>query len=513
MSISLGSHAAHMDTALLHLEAAAGRVESSRTSTVLGQSAELDLLHSLETCRDLVLAVLHSNREREVLVATLGQDGGERLRRIRVVLEVRLSEVGERDLRKSSCRAACDSAEQVLLDLGLLRRVPSKQALRLPTAPARATPLSAQATRDDKIADTSLFSETCSTVALHDSGESSDEESAQHFGAVSVDTARMQQDSRVLQRQHRLCASVASGRASLRSIATDASSIAQLSLPPAPSASSSRVQKPSPQPEEEPTNEALFGKHLQAAKATGESAVRADQNGNKAVAIKRYAQCSRALSAALEFMPSAFGPEQRTKLTKHKQQVLRRRKYLRGLPADSEVTLPVHTHIEPVELKAPGSGEDMNGWQSLAACAALGAAGGFVVLGGTIAIAAGVVGSAAGAAAGVYCATRKDNIGQTACSFGSVAVSKAEEVIRCARSLSCGARALGGSSNAASATRSQDQRNSSRARPPRGKRRNTGGTPGSSDIGLARRVLEQPTAWPFEEAHVVPPPVPWPETR
>eukprot|EP00971_Amphidinium_carterae_P085363 1688608-Amphidinium_carterae.2 len=122
MSVSIGGHAALVDAALLRLEAAGNRVELSRASTVLGQSAELDLLHSLETCRDLVLAVLHSNKEREVLVATLGHDGGERLRRIRVVLGVRLSEVGERDLRKSSCRAACDSAEEILADLGLLRR-------------------------------------------------------------------------------------------------------------------------------------------------------------------------------------------------------------------------------------------------------------------------------------------------------------------------------------------------------------------------------------------------------
>jgi len=264
--------------------------------------------------------------------------------------------------------------------------------------------------------------------------------------------------------------------------------------------------------EGETTNEALFAKHLQAAKASGENAVQADHNGERVVATKRYAQCSRSLTAALELMPVSFGPEQRMALTKHKQQVLRRRKYLRGLPPDS-IVLPVHTHLEPVELKAPGSNDERNGWQSLAACAALGAAGGFVVLGGTIAIAAGVVGSAAGAAAGVYCATQKDNIGQTACSFGSVAVSKAEEVIRCARSLSCGARALGSGADATPATRVQDPRTSSKPRP-RAKRRNIGKS-GTSDIGLARRVLEQPTAcaWPFEEAHAVPPAVPWPETR
>jgi len=68
-------------------------------------------------------------------------------------------------------------------------------------------------------------------------------------------------------------------------------------------------------------------------------------------------------------------------------------------------------------------------WKLFAACAGLGAAGGFLVL-GPVAVTAGVAASVVGAAAGVHCASRSDSVGVSARKVGNATVAGVESVGR-----------------------------------------------------------------------------------
>jgi len=73
---------------------------------------------------------------------------------------------------------------------------------------------------------------------------------------------------------------------------------------------------------------------------------------------------------------------------------------------------------------ATSAASSAGGAKTLVACAALGAAGGFVVLGGVLGTSLSIVGGAAGVA---YVATRQDKLGDAARSAGGMAIAGAEK--------------------------------------------------------------------------------------
>lgn len=168
--------------------------------------------------------------------------------------------------------------------------------------------------------------------------------------------------------------------------------------------------------------------HVLAASAAENEAISLDRAGDVAAAIARYEVCERELAAAIEAALPAHADD-RPKLITHRQEVNDRIAHLRGLRGASP-TIPVEQQIRAVELGMRASGaatsaaSSAGGAKTLVACAALGAAGGFVVLGGVLGTSLSIVGGAAGVA---YVATRQDKLGDAARSAGGMAIAGAEK--------------------------------------------------------------------------------------
>jgi len=114
-------------------------------------------------------------------------------------------------------------------------------------------------------------------------------------------------------------------------------------------------------------------------------------------------------------------------IVKHREQVLARAAYL-----EKDVTerSPVEDHIQAAQLtmqyygQAQEAKETAGGAKRLAGGAALGALGGFVVLGSLLGGGVAVVG---GAASGLYLTTRKDKVGDVARSAADGAIGVAQK--------------------------------------------------------------------------------------
>lgn len=160
--------------------------------------------------------------------------------------------------------------------------------------------------------------------------------------------------------------------------------------------------------------------------ATAESAAMdLDRRGDVPAAIRKYEECERALSAAIEAALPAHADD-RPKLVQHRAEIVDRLQHLRGLRG-SAPTIPLEDQIHAVQLgmqaanTAAAAVSSGGGIKVLGATAALGGAAGFMLLG--------PVGLVGGAAAAGYCATRSDKVGEVARAAGALAVTGAERAM------------------------------------------------------------------------------------
>eukprot|EP00927_Polykrikos_kofoidii_P066863 TRINITY_DN62428_c0_g1_i1.p1 TRINITY_DN62428_c0_g1~~TRINITY_DN62428_c0_g1_i1.p1 ORF type:complete len:277 (+),score=54.34 TRINITY_DN62428_c0_g1_i1:53-883(+) len=154
------------------------------------------------------------------------------------------------------------------------------------------------------------------------------------------------------------------------------------------------------------------------------AAIELDQAGNVAAAIGKYQECEIELAAAIA-AAIPLHQEDHPKLVQHREEILSRISYLKGL-SGGPPTIPVEDQIKAVQLgmqatsAARTAAASAGGVKTMAACAAVGAAGGAVILGGALGLfTIGAVGGAAGAA---YCTTRSDGVGSVARKVGDVAL-------------------------------------------------------------------------------------------
>mmetsp|Transcript_17968 Transcript_17968/g.41938 ORF Transcript_17968/g.41938 Transcript_17968/m.41938 type:complete len:280 (+) Transcript_17968:64-903(+) len=160
------------------------------------------------------------------------------------------------------------------------------------------------------------------------------------------------------------------------------------------------------------------------------SAIELDRKGKFKEAIAKYEECIQGLSAAIS--ASGTGHQEDTSsLEEHRKQVLGRTSYLRGFKGDPSEVSPIEEYITPIQLnmKADEKGGH-NPLKKIAAVAGLGAAAGFIVLGGIL---GGAFAVAAGGGAAAYAATRQDGIGNAARKAGEVTldgVDKAADLNR-----------------------------------------------------------------------------------
>jgi len=172
-------------------------------------------------------------------------------------------------------------------------------------------------------------------------------------------------------------------------------------------------------------------KKVMAASMAENEAIGLDRQNDRAQAIAKYEESVREFAAAID-LSSPSHNEDRPKLIEHKAQIESR---IAELKKNAATTVPVEDQIKSVQLAMAGAAGASNavssagGVKTLAACAALGAVGGAIILGGTVGFA--VTGAVGGAAAAGYAATRNDGIGQAARTAGGVALSgaaKAQEL-------------------------------------------------------------------------------------
>lgn len=168
---------------------------------------------------------------------------------------------------------------------------------------------------------------------------------------------------------------------------------------------------------------------VMAASSAEMAAVDLDRSGNNQAAIQKYEESVRQLEAAIAITSSGGDhAEDHPKLVQHRDEVRTRITYLRGL-AGKAPTIPVEEQIKAVQIgmqaasSAASAAGQAGGVKTLAACAALGAGAGLMMLG--------PVGAVAGAVGAGYVATRQDKAGEVARSAGGLgvaAVTKAKEI-------------------------------------------------------------------------------------
>mmetsp|Transcript_31607 Transcript_31607/g.58065 ORF Transcript_31607/g.58065 Transcript_31607/m.58065 type:complete len:274 (+) Transcript_31607:43-864(+) len=163
-----------------------------------------------------------------------------------------------------------------------------------------------------------------------------------------------------------------------------------------------------------------------AASEAEESAIGFDRKGLFKDAIAKYEECIQGLSAAIK-TSDADHKEDKPALEDHRKQVLGRMSYLRGFKGNADEATPVEEHITPIQLNMQAEQKKGHGALSkIAAAAGLGAAAGFVVLGGVL---GGALAIAGGGAAAAYVATREDGIGDAARKAGDVTLSGADRAM------------------------------------------------------------------------------------
>lgn len=166
-----------------------------------------------------------------------------------------------------------------------------------------------------------------------------------------------------------------------------------------------------------------------AAASTAENtAIALDRSGDVRSALTHYEDCARQLQAAIDTALPAHAEDQ-PKLVQHRTEILARVDHLKSLRGGAAPTIPLEQQIRAVQLgmqassAASDAASSAGGVKTIGAVAAMGAVGGFMLLGGTIGAPLAVLGGATGAA---YCATRQDGVGDAARKVGGVAIAGGE---------------------------------------------------------------------------------------
>lgn len=122
-------HIVAIDASEAKMADAIAMMKSAKGSLVKLPRAELNLLVQLELVRDIMLAILQTG-DRPSLTDVFGGDCA-RIARIAAICEtVEFSEMNKGDQRLRLCRAACESVEKVIVDVGLgeqLRKAVAKE--------------------------------------------------------------------------------------------------------------------------------------------------------------------------------------------------------------------------------------------------------------------------------------------------------------------------------------------------------------------------------------------------
>eukprot|EP00929_Paragymnodinium_shiwhaense_P054658 TRINITY_DN27407_c0_g1_i5.p1 TRINITY_DN27407_c0_g1~~TRINITY_DN27407_c0_g1_i5.p1 ORF type:complete len:627 (+),score=158.55 TRINITY_DN27407_c0_g1_i5:107-1987(+) len=119
-----------MDRIIEQLEMDVRRATNAgELSMVKRQKVEFDLLQSIESARDFMLAVLvDESNNRKLLRDIFGGDCTRVPRVVAALDAVQLSEMHAGDKRPAGCREACDSIKQVLEDVGFADQLRQAQA-------------------------------------------------------------------------------------------------------------------------------------------------------------------------------------------------------------------------------------------------------------------------------------------------------------------------------------------------------------------------------------------------
>mmetsp|Transcript_85630 Transcript_85630/g.239174 ORF Transcript_85630/g.239174 Transcript_85630/m.239174 type:complete len:283 (-) Transcript_85630:109-957(-) len=196
-----------------------------------------------------------------------------------------------------------------------------------------------------------------------------------------------------------------------------------------------------------------------AASSAENEAICLDRAGNTVEAIKLYEVCETELASAISTAFS-YHADDHPKLVQHRKEVLDRIQHLRSLKG-APSTISVEEHIKAVQLGMQASAVAKDGVakgagvKTLAACAAIGAAGGFLVL-GSIPLVPASAAAVAGAAGVGYCATRSDRIGGAARGMGGVVVAGAEKVVEINKEHRISEKVVGASKKAVDRARDVD---------------------------------------------------------
>lgn len=176
-------------------------------------------------------------------------------------------------------------------------------------------------------------------------------------------------------------------------------------------------------------------RHVTVAVGVENEGIRLDREGRSSAAASMYEEAAKEYNKAIATCVPMHAGDQ-PGLTQHRQQVLARALYLRGLNG-AVPSVPVEAHISRVQLgmqSTPVQQQDQErrqqhpppdvpppatGAQAVGAFAVLGAGAGAVILGGPIA----VVG---GALAATATAVRGDDVGEAARNAGRVGVAVAQ---------------------------------------------------------------------------------------
>lgn len=143
-----------------------------------------------------------------------------------------------------------------------------------------------------------------------------------------------------------------------------------------------------------------------------------DRSGEIARAVPEYSKCVGLLTEALSLIPLSH-PDCGA-LEQHVIEIQSRISYLSSLPMGVMPSIPIETHISPVQLSINAS-QSLSAGKTMGAAATIGGLGGLLLLG--------PLGLLAGAAGAAYATTREDQVGTAARDVARSGVSVLDKVV------------------------------------------------------------------------------------
>mmetsp|Transcript_31348 Transcript_31348/g.73114 ORF Transcript_31348/g.73114 Transcript_31348/m.73114 type:complete len:498 (+) Transcript_31348:63-1556(+) len=418
--------AERVDEALDRMEMELRAVHASQGSIVKLPKAELELLQTLEFLRDFIMACLRSTADRKVFFSIFGGDC-KRVSRIEAVLSgLELSDMNKDDQRLKFCKSACESAEQVLLDLGLgatLAEAIDREKEVLATWSSPKAPPSA------------VDFDMSAAVAGEEGAASKADVSEELEGSADPAGAAFDPPPRI--------PSMPEAEAEV-STAPDETKSSQAD-PAAAGPAERDDQRDTDSEEDAEGAEDLCRRYVILVATAEQKAVEADREGQTRLALEAWRECAKYLELAIRHSLPKHASD-KPKLEEHLEQVKARIAHLEDVVLNGVPTKPVEEHIGEVKLnigmeeaevesgtgmeaQASGSTDQGKGDKRkkvVAACAAMGAVGGAVLL-GPVGLSVACVAGAVGAAGGAFAATRENAVGEGARKVGGKAVDASEQ--------------------------------------------------------------------------------------